>query len=167
MSISMKLEKEVINEFWNSDPEEVVKKYQKDSLDYYPFDLDDNDYSDFENQYIKNQLLQGVCDFRMLNPPKMVFDNFVKTQRSQIKTTLWMLCNEVKRYKWETRVHQLYSNYLEMTKCDIDDQFSIEMKDIEDLIHEDSKIKESVLKEMRKDVYKLIDEHNKQFMGEK
>lgn len=166
MSISMKLEKEVINEFWNSDPEEVVKKYQKDCLDCYPFDLDDNDYSDFENQWIKNQLLLGVCRFRMLNPPKRVFDNFVKTQRSQIKTTIWMLCNEVTHYRWETRVHQLYSKYLEMGQCDIDDQFSIEMKDIEDLI-ENTNIKPSILlKDMRKDVYKLIDEHNKQFMGE-
>ena len=167
MSISMKLEKEVINDFWNSDPEEVFEKHLKDSWEHYPFDLDNEDYSDFENQSIKNHLLWGVGRFRKLNPPKIIFDNSVKTQRSQIKTTMNMLVSEMEKWKWESRVHQLYSKYLEMTRCDIDDQFSIEMKDIEDLI-ENSKFKPSLhLEEMRKDVYQLIDEHNKQFMGEK
>lgn len=167
MSISMKLEKEVINEFWNSDPEDVVGKHFKDSFEHYPFGLDNPDYSDFENQSIKNHLLWGVGRLRKLNPPKIIFDNFVKTQRGQIKTTLCMLWKEVEIGRWKTRVYKLYSKYLEMSKCDIDDQFSIEMKDIEDLI-ENSKLKPSIhLKEMRKDVYELIDEHNKQFMGEK
>jgi len=167
MSISMKLEKEVINDFWNSDPEEVFEKHLKDSWEYYPFDIEDMDYSDFENQSIKNHLLWGVGRFRKLNPPKTLFDNSVKTQRSQIKTTMNMLWSEMEKWKWESRVHQLYSKYLEMTRCDIDDPFSIEMKDIEDLI-EKSTIKPSLhLEQMRNEVYQLIDEHNNLFMGEK
>ena len=53
--------------------------------------------------------------------------------------------------------------------CDIDDGFVIEMKDIEDLplvTHSNFK-KEKFLEGMREEVYEMIDEHNKQFMGEK
>ena len=53
-----------------------------------------------------------------------------------------------------------------MGQCDIDDQFSIEMKDIEDLIENSSFKPSRHLEQMRNEVYQLIDEHNKQFINE-
>jgi len=169
MSIKMKLEPQLVNDLWESndiDPEEIVEKHFVDSWKFYP-EGDSENNSDYENQWIRNYLVWGLARFRKLNPPKILWDSWSKKQRSQVKTTISMLWKEMEIGRWNTRVYQLYSKFLEMGQCDIDDRFSIEMPDIEDLI-ECSNIKPSIhLEEMRKDVYQLIDEHNKQFMGEK
>lgn len=180
---TFKLDQEIIDEMTDpdnfKDSEKLRELYDKHSVDpwdlYYREDengeLLDSDRVSFENQIIKNHLIRGIwkiSEWSGGNYPRILLNLDVSTNRTLLVNTLNLLDKEIDYGQWEVRKKDLFIKYLEGCMCDIDDRFVIEMEDIEDLslVYTSPLKKEKFLKGMRKEVYEMIDEHNKQFMGE-
>ena len=173
---TFKLDQEIIDEIFETDyskMDELYKKYKTDSWGYYFKKKDGhplNDQSDqvsFENSDIRNNLLLGLIRFKQRiesNPPKIIWDSLTSNNRKLLKTSFSVLHKETDEEIWKAKVWELYSKYLEQCHCDFDDPFEIQMEDIEDVIKGSWLKPEIHLKDMRDEVYGMIDEFNKQFM---
>ena len=173
---TFKLDQEIIDEIFETDYsklDELYKKYKTDSWGYFFKKKDGhplNDQSDqvsFENSDIRNNLLLGLIRFKQRiesNPPKIIWDSLTSNNRKLLKTSFSILHKDMLDEIWKAKVWELYSKYHEHCRCDIDEPFEIQMEDIEDVIKGSLIKREIHLKDMRDEVYGMIEEFNKQFV---
>ena len=172
---TFKLDQEIIDEILETDYSKVgdlYEKYKTDSWDYYfkkhnkNFDRDSDSIS-FENSEVRNNILKGLIRFKQRiegNPPKIIWDNLTSNNRKLLQTSFSVLNKDIQDEIWKAKIYELNSKYHEQRHCDFDEPFEIQMEDIEDVI-KGSFIKSEIhLKEMRDEVYGMIEEFNKQFM---
>ena len=152
-------------------PKDIDRIYEENSKEPDPFEMEDDSYQ-LDNIYQTNLYCQAKSfkKFRTANctVPEF-FRNDSESLYGQISHSFQVLKRSIADERWDKTVDEMYIKYLHrcMTDQDVQDQHFIQERDIQELIDTSYIKPELILEEMRKDVGKMIDEHNKKFMGEK
>lgn len=165
----MKVDPKVLEQMFLN-PEDIDRIFEENSIEPDPIDVEDHSYQ-LDNIYQTNLYCQAkfLKKFPETKCPKINFINNTASVYGQISHSFQVLKRSIADERWEKTVNEMYIRYLHGCLFDMDDQDEpfIQERHIQDLIDSSYIKPELILEEMRKDVGAMIDEHNKQFMGER
>ena len=165
--LSMKVDPRVLEQMFLN-PEDIDRIFEENSREPDPGDVEDHSYQ-LDNIYQTNLYCQAKFLKKFPTVPEIIFKNNSESVYGQISHSVQVLKRSIADERWEKTVNEMYIRYLHRCLCDIDDQDEhfIQEKHIQELIDSSDIKPEHLLEEMRKEVGVMIDEYNKQFMGER